>query len=390
MAELSSTTNLVSVGHNPDAYTAATQALQRLRCRIPEGTRILIKPNAGRATPPGSGITTSPQVVAAVIDFLRECGADNLAIGESPITGVAAMEAFEATGIAQIAQDRGVELIDMDNSQPVTVGIPGGMAIDHLKVCPAVLEADFVISVPVVKMHMHTGVTLGVKNMKGALWRKEKVRLHQLPPDRDGRKSLDVAIADLATVLRPDFTVIDGTVGMEGLGPSAGTARRADFVVAGADPIACDSTAARLIGLDPAGIVHLALAAARGVGRMDGFRVEPESYLEWCQQFAPPPENIAIEWPNVTVHDKGACSACLSTLLMFMQTYSSGLADYRLDDGNIHLAIGKENSNLPPGTICIGNCAARHKADNTFVPGCPPVSSYIFEMICKGGKPGKK
>ena len=372
---------LVSVGHNPAPYAAAREALERLELHCAASQFVLIKPNAGRCARPGSGVTTSPQVVAAVIDILRERGAGRIAIGESPITGVDTAEAFETTGIAAIAREREVELIDFDAGRAVDIEVPGGEAVSTLKVCEPVLEADVVISVPVMKMHMHTQATLGIKNMKGALWRRSKVKLHQLPPCANGLKSLDVAIADLATVLRPDLTVIDGTTAMEGLGPSAGTARRADVVIAGADPVACDAVAARLMGLDPQEVVHLMLAAGRGVGRIEGFPVEPEGYLEWRQEFERPPERISIEWPGITVHDKGSCSACLSTLLMFLRQYASDMADYRLADGAAHFAIGKGNPELPDGTICIGNCAAKYKNAGTFVPGCPPVSSYIYEMI---------
>ena len=44
-----------------------------------------------------------------------------------------------------------------------------------------------------------------------------------LPPmDGYDAKPIDVAIADMSGVLRPHLSIIDGTVGMEGLGPSAG------------------------------------------------------------------------------------------------------------------------------------------------------------------------
>ncbi len=378
--------SLVSVGHNADAYFAAREALERLDLPGAGSANVLIKPNAGRCAQPGAAVTTSPQVVAAVIDYFRERGAENLSIGESPITGVDVMEAFEATGIADVARERDIELIDMDASRPVDVEVPGGEAIRSLSVCPHVLAADYVVSVPVMKTHMHTQVTLSVKNMKGGLWRRSKVKLHQLPPDESGRKSLDVAIADLATVLRPDLTVIDGTIGMEGLGPSAGAPRRADVVIAGTDPVACDATAVRLMGFDPSEVVHLVLAAERGVGSLDGDRVEPADYLKWRQEFRRPPEKISIEWPNIVVHDCGSCSACMSTVMLFLKRYSSELADYRLADGNTHLAMGKGNDDLPEGTVLIGNCTAKHEGTGKFVPGCPPVASHIFEIIT-GKKP---
>ncbi|MBL0716725.1 MAG: DUF362 domain-containing protein, partial [Desulfosarcina sp.] len=45
------------------------------------------------------------------------------------------------------------------------LSVPEGRAIKSIKICPEVLEYDFVVSIPVMKMHMHTGVTLAVKNM---------------------------------------------------------------------------------------------------------------------------------------------------------------------------------------------------------------------------------
>lgn len=56
----------------------------------------------------------------------------------------------------------------------------------------------------IMKTHMHTKVTLGIKNMKGLLWRKEKVRFHQLQSntmEAHEFKPLDLAISDMATIL---------------------------------------------------------------------------------------------------------------------------------------------------------------------------------------------
>ncbi len=73
----------------------------------------MLKPNIGRSVQPGTGITTHPQVVAAAIDAFREAGAD-VAVGESPITGVTMLNAFESSGITAIAKTRNCPLVDMD------------------------------------------------------------------------------------------------------------------------------------------------------------------------------------------------------------------------------------------------------------------------------------
>ena len=54
-------------------------------------------------------------------------------------------------------------------------------------------------------------------------------------------KSLDIAIADMAGVLRPHLAIVDGTTGQEGLGPSAGDPKPLDVVVVSADAFAADA-----------------------------------------------------------------------------------------------------------------------------------------------------
>jgi uncharacterized protein (DUF362 family) len=338
----------------------------------------------------GSGVTTHPEVVAAAIDAFREAGAE-VAIGESPILGVRVREAFEATGIAAAASKRGCRLINMDGRRFVELPVPEGRAIRSLKVCAEVLQFDLVVSIPVMKMHMHTGVTLSVKNMKGCLWRRSKVELHMLPPlEGSDEKPIDVAIADLASVLRADLAVIDGTVGMEGLGPSAGQAKPLDAVVVSADPFAADAVACRLMGTEAERVPHLRMGAGRGYGVIDLGRitVSPGSWRDWIAPFAPPPENLSIRFPNITVWDNQSCSACQSTLLLFLTRYRQRLFDYFSGEGPVHIAIGRGNTELPEGTLCIGNCTAQQRGGGIFVPGCPPVGSQILAAIAD--KPAMK
>jgi uncharacterized protein (DUF362 family) len=344
---------------------------------------VLLKPNAGRVASPGAGITTHPGVVAAAIDTFREGGAD-VAVGESPIVGVRVQEAFDATGIAGVAIERDCPLIDLDRRRFVEIPVPDGRAIHSLKVCPDVLEFDFVVSLPVMKMHMHTGVTLSVKNMKGCLWRRSKVKLHMLPPvDGSDEKPIDVAIADMSSVLRPNLAIIDGTVGMEGLGPSAGQSKSLDIVVASADAFAADAVACRLMGTKAEHIPHLRMGADRGYGVIDPGRmtVTPDHWHDWISPFSPPPENLSIEFPNITVLDNNSCSACQSTVLLFLTRYQERLFDYFPSRRAINIAIGRGNAELPEGTLCIGNCTAKQRGRGIYVPGCPPVGSQILTAV---------
>jgi hypothetical protein len=276
----------------------------------------------------------------------------------------------------------------MDRRPFVKLRVPEGQVIHWLLVCPEVLEFDFLVSVPVMKRHMHTGATLAVKNMKGCLWRRSKVELHMLPAVAGSKeKSLDVAITDMASVLCPHLAIVDGTVGMEGLGPSAGRPKALDAVVVSGDAFAADAVACQLMGAEAEDIPHLRLGAERGYGIIDLHRltVTPDHWRDFVAPFAPPPGNLTIEFPNITVIDQCSCSACQSTLLLFLTRYKDRIFDYFPSQTTLHIAIGKGHAELPKGTLLVGNCTVHHRDQGIFVPGCPPVGSQILAAI--SGKP---
>ncbi|MCD6393829.1 MAG: DUF362 domain-containing protein [Planctomycetes bacterium] len=346
-----------------------------------KGKRVLLKPNAGRNAAPKTGITTHPQVVAAAIDAFREAGAE-VAVGESPITGVKMAEAFESTGIGAVAKARNCPLIDMDVRRYVPLEIPAGVAMKSLKLCAEVAEYDIIVSIPVMKTHMHTVVTLSVKNMKGCLWRRSKVDFHMLDPVAGyEEKPLDIAIADMSSVLRPHLSIIDGTIGMEGLGPSAGAPKALGVVLVGADAFAADALACAIMGISAFDVPHLRMGAERGHGLidLDSIDASPENWKDVQSSFALPPDNLSIEFAGFNIMDRQSCSACQSTLLMFLQTYGQYMLDSAPDDKDIVIAIGKGHEKLPCGTLCVGNCTAGHKECGVFVSGCPPVSSEILK-----------
>jgi len=366
-----------------DPYSNTRKAVSNIDLSPSKDKRVLLKPNVGRTVQPETGITTHPQVVAATIDAFRESGAD-VAVGESPITGVAALDAFESCGIATVAKSRDCPLIDMNVRRYVTVEIPDGVAIKSLKVCREIAEYDIIVSIPVMKTHMHTGVTLSVKNMKGCLWRRSKVDLHMLPPlSGHEEKPLDIAIADMSSVLLPHLSIIDGTIGMEGLGPSAGKPKALGVVLVGVDAFATDSVACDIMGISAHDVPHLRMGAQRGYGiiDLDSIAVHPRNWKDVRKPFAPPPDELSIEFSGFTILDEQSCSACQSTLLMLLRKYGKQLRDTMSVEEDIIIAIGKGHEELPRGTLCVGNCTAKHKNCGVFLSGCPPVASEILSMF---------
>jgi uncharacterized protein (DUF362 family) len=120
-----------------------------------------------------------------------------------------------------------------------------------------VLEADFVVSMPKVKTHHWSGVTLSMKNMFGAVpgakygWPKNI--LHW--------KGIQESILDVCATVPVHFVIADAIVAMEGNGPLNGNPRPLHRIVLADDPVAADATCARLMGLDPTRITHIRIGA---------------------------------------------------------------------------------------------------------------------------------
>ena len=155
-----------------------------------------------------------------------------------------------------------------------------------------------------------------------------------------------------------------------------------DIVLASTDYLSADAVAATLMGFNPEEIPHLRLTAER-VGRklnLDQINISPPDWEKFIDPFELPPKELSIEFPNVEILDKDSCSACQSTLLLFLKRYYDEIGDYL----PAKFAIGKGfKKDIEEGVFCIGNCTAKTHGDNILVKGCPPVASDILSSITK-------
>lgn len=216
----------------------------------------LIKPNYINARHPSTGITTDARVVEGVVTYFRTQGDHTLLIGEG--SGWAdTMHAFKVAGIDRVAEQWGVQLVDLNDDVFVYATPPNPLALTRVRVAQTALQSTL-ISVPKLKSHGSATVTLGLKNMMGTLASKGTMhngRLHQ-------------NIADLASLLPPRLTVIDGIVAGEGH-EIRGRPLPMNVVIAGVDPVATDAVGAAVMGIQPTTVQHLRYAAQKQLGTLD-------------------------------------------------------------------------------------------------------------------------
>jgi len=268
----------VAIIKGPDPTETTVKALESLKqdlyAVLSTEKPILIKPNYITAQHPSTGITTDGRVVEGVVKFLKEHGKNNIIIGEG--SGWAdTFEAFKVAGIDKISEKWKVKLVDLNKDVFVEVYPPNPLALKKVEVAKTALES-VIISVPKLKVHRLATVTLGIKNMMGAL--ASKGSMH------NGR--LNENIADLASVLKPSLTVIDGVIAGEGH-ETSGNPVKMDLVIAGTDPVAVDAVGAAVMGIQPAEVKHLVLAEKKGLGtcRLENIEVIGESIEKVKRKF---------------------------------------------------------------------------------------------------------
>jgi len=214
---------------------------------------ILIKPNYINSKHPSTGITTDSRVVEGVAKFLKGCKLEEIIIGEG--SGLAdTFEAFKIAEVDAVAERWNVKLVDLNKDDFIEVCPPNPLSLKKVKLAKTALES-IVISVPKLKLHRIATVTLGLKNMMGAL--ASKGVMHN--------RHLSENIADLASALKPSLTVIDGIIAGEGH-ETSGNPVEMNLVIAGADPVAADAVGAAVMGVSPTDVKHLVLAEKKGLG----------------------------------------------------------------------------------------------------------------------------
>jgi uncharacterized protein (DUF362 family) len=212
------------------------RAVELLGVNAVRGKRVLLKPNFNTADAfPGS---THNDTLEHLVRQLQRMGAGEITVGERsgpPDTaGVLAEK-----GVPALCERLGVGLLNFEALGPegwVRVRPAASHWRDGFDVPRALLEADAVVSTCCLKTHAYGGVfTLSLKLAVGLTHKRHMTELHT------SFRSMRKMIAEINQAYRPALIVLDATEAFTDGGPSHGTRKRADLIVAGTDRIAVDA-----------------------------------------------------------------------------------------------------------------------------------------------------
>ncbi len=351
-----------------------------------EGARVLIKPNIVLPAKTGTGIVTDARVIEAVTKLVLERNPKQVVIGEGASVGYDfqethnSMDCMETAGVTEVAKRLGVGVVDLNRDEQVEVNAAGAFVMERFAIARTAFEADVIICLPVIKTHIRTGITCGLKNMKGVLPGNEKKRTHKL--------GLDQGIVDLNRVVKPTFTIVDGIVGLQGVwGSLADENDRVPLglIFAGSDVVAVDTVCAATAGFDVREILHIQLAAEAdlGVCDMDRIDVRGERIEDVRQPFIPFLKAAKDLYGGAKVIEKDSCTGCTGeSVSTFIYLKKAGFQE-KLPDLTLIMGTPDEIPSSRTTPVILGRCAKQYRDQGVFVPGCPPHGLKITDAVCQ-------
>jgi uncharacterized protein (DUF362 family) len=242
------------------SYKGSVPALMKLLGAdqiLADQKKVVIKPNLVNTSPPP--VTTPVKLVAAIADYIKSLGNADIVIAEgcgAPLYNT--HRPFRKLGYSDLAKSNGMMLVDLNDAETTELTDRRCRVFPKFMM-PRLVMDSFLISVPVLKKHFLSKVTLTMKNMLGCA-----------PPDHYGgfiwkksrfHKNLHPSIFEMNLYRTPDLTILDASVGLacHHLGgpkcrPPVGK------LVGGFDPVAVDAYGAELLGVDWRSVEHISLA----------------------------------------------------------------------------------------------------------------------------------
>ncbi|WP_419663013.1 conserved uncharacterized protein, DUF362 [Desulfosarcina variabilis str. Montpellier] len=379
---------------------------------LTRGSKVFVKPNivfwSATGPFPKWGVITTSRVVEDMVAALKDYGIDDITIGEGMVAHQrdrhAPAHAFEYLGYNRLKQRYGVQTLNVMERPFETVDLGDDFRLNFNR---DVLAADFVVNLPVLKTHVQTVVSLGIKNLKGLIDMPSRKRCHNADPQSD----LHTWVARLADRLPPMFTLIDGIYSNErGPGPD-GHIHRTNVLIASRDVLAADLVGARVLGYEPQQVPHLAMAADNRQRSMDlssveltgtpidrvcrshayGYEYDQATDGSWLPALLVAEGIQGVSYPK---YDTSMCTYCSRVNGLTLAAIRSA---WKARDGRpwdrIEILTGKRMQPTPGmhKTILIGQCMVKAHRKNPEiremipVKGCPPQPIDIYKALCQAG-----
>lgn len=200
------------------------------------------------------GVVTSPLLIKELVGILRDYN-NKVIVGESNGFNYQCSSAFKKTGIEQAVKKAGGFVINLSEDKIVRVKCQSKhCSVKELFLPKTVLDADAVVDVALMKTHEFTMYSGAIKNLFGCVPSNRRIYLHPY---------LSEVFYQLYTIIKPQLTVMDARVAIEGNGPTKGTPVKMDLMLTSNCALSMDLIASKIMGLNLEEIRYLSYVARK-------------------------------------------------------------------------------------------------------------------------------
>lgn len=274
----------------------------------------MLKPNLVSPTPTD---VTKPGVIKALAQLMIESGKD-VSIGEGSAAGAGNIRpgifgsvcrttdkemlnqiqksVFDSLGYSDLAKSLKIPLVNLHVGEMSKKSLPNNFVFKEISIHRSLADTDLLCSVPMMKTHGLATVTLGMKNLigvyPGQVYGTVRSAVHSEATKVESSGTAS-AIVDMVRANKLGLVVIDGSMAMQGQGPSAmggGKVVKMDVIIAGTNPLATDMVAASIMGFQPSEISTFVWAWKAGMtpGNLNDIEIRGEKLNDVRQNFARP------------------------------------------------------------------------------------------------------
>ena len=246
----------------PDVmFDKAIEAMGGIGKFVKQGQIVVVKPNIGWNRGPETAANTNPLLVKRIVEHCVNAGAKKVYVFDHGVDY--SVNTYKTSGIEEAAKAGGAIVVpseDLKYYQKVT--IPGAEKLKEPQVHEALLEAEVLINVPVLKNHFASQLTIAMKNLMGVVW--DRGEYHG--------KGLHQCITEFCLYRKPDLNVLDAYLVTTANGPQS--ARESDrslqkTLLISQDIVAIDAAGAKILGVEPEKIAHIKLGHEKNIGNMN-------------------------------------------------------------------------------------------------------------------------
>lgn len=205
------------------------QILEIYSSQLQKAEKVFVKPNivSYEVYP----TTTHPELLEAVLNHLSN---HEVIVGDAPAVDAGrSSKILQKSPLRKVCERYGVELVNLYSQKMKIVQSPRGYKV---KVSTLPLLCDFVISIPILKIHGMVGLSGALKNQFGYLSKQDRILMHcKIKNINKGIAEANVAVPTNLFIIDAIETMVKAQECRHG-----GCPAKLNTIIAGTDPVSLD------------------------------------------------------------------------------------------------------------------------------------------------------